>query len=204
MREIWFIRHGESMANAGFKTTDHATIPLTEKGKEQAIMVSEEITKKPDLIVLSKFSRTHETAEPTFKKFNGTKIETLNLHEYNYLAEDRCIDLTPKERKPLVEDYFNRCDANYIDGIGAESFVEFHRRIISSLKELETKKDEFIVVFTHGNVMRLIWQFITVNPQSIDNSTMKEFYGLTTSLAIPNTKIIKTTFDQNGWNIFEI
>lgn len=126
------------------------------------------------------------------------------MHEYNYLAEDRCIDLTPKERKPLVEDYFNRCDANFVDGIGAESFVEFHRRIIVSLKELETKKDEFIVVFTHGNVMRLIWQFITENPQSIDDSTMKEFYGLTASLAIPNTKIIKTTFDQNGWNIFEI
>lgn len=204
MKKIWFIRHGESMANAGFKTTDHATIPLTEKGKQQAIIVSEEITKKPDLIILSKFSRTHETAEPTFKKFNGTRIEILDLHEYNYLAEDRCIDLTPKERKPLVEAYFNRCDANFVDGMGAESFVEFHRRIILSLKKLETKKDEFIVVFTHGNVMRLIWQHITENPQLINDSTMKEFYTLTTSLAIPNTKIIKTTFDQNGWNISEI
>ena len=199
MKEIWFIRHGESMANAGYKTTDHATIPLTEKGKEQAIIVSKEITKKPDLIVLTKFSRTHETAEPTFNKFNGTKIQILDLHEYNYLAENRCIDLTPKERKPLVDEYFDRCNANFIDGEGAESFVQFHHRIITSLKKLEQKNEEFIVVFTHGNVMRLIWQYINHETKAVNDSIMKDFHGLTTSLEVPNTKIFKTTFDDNTW-----
>ncbi|MGV0966064.1 histidine phosphatase family protein [Empedobacter falsenii] len=199
MKEIWFIRHGESMANAGYKTTDHATIPLTEKGKEQAIIVSKEITKKPDLIVLTKFSRTHETAEPTFNKFNGTKIQILDLHEYNYLAENRCIDLTPKERKPLVDEYFDRCNANFIDGEGAESFVQFHHRIITSLKKLEQKNEEFIVVFTHGNVMRLIWQYINHKTLTVNDTVMKDFHGLTTSLAVPNTKIFKTTFDDNTW-----
>lgn len=201
MKNIWFIRHGESMANAGFKTTNHATIPLTEKGKLQAISIAKEITQQPDLIVLTKFTRTHETAEPTIEKFPGIKSEILELHEYNYLAEERCIDFTPKERKPLVEDYFNRSDANFIDGDGAESFKQFHHRIIASLKELEQKNEQFIIVFTHGNVMRLIWQYISEKLEFVDDEKMKEFYGLTTSLAVPNTRIFKTIFDNNNWKI---
>ena len=36
MKKIWLIRHGESIANAGEPTQDHAAIPLSEKGLQQA------------------------------------------------------------------------------------------------------------------------------------------------------------------------
>ena len=36
MRKVRLIRHGESAANAGEASTDHARIPLTAKGVEQA------------------------------------------------------------------------------------------------------------------------------------------------------------------------
>ena len=36
MKHVWFIRHAESASNAGSKTSDSATIPITDLGQKQA------------------------------------------------------------------------------------------------------------------------------------------------------------------------
>lgn len=43
MKEIWFIRHGESASNAGEVTNAPDSIPLTVKGHKQALKLSEPI-----------------------------------------------------------------------------------------------------------------------------------------------------------------
>lgn len=40
MKHVRLIRHGESAANAGEPSLDHATIPLTQRGIEQANFVA--------------------------------------------------------------------------------------------------------------------------------------------------------------------
>lgn len=55
MKKIWLIRHGESIANAGEPTQDHAAIPLSEKGLQQAQELALAIPSAPDLIVTSPF-----------------------------------------------------------------------------------------------------------------------------------------------------
>ncbi|KIC83930.1 hypothetical protein RR51_03725 [Pseudomonas sp. C5pp] len=57
MKNVRLIRHGESAANACQPTRDHASIPLTTKGLEQAHMVARSFTSAPDLIVASPFHR---------------------------------------------------------------------------------------------------------------------------------------------------
>jgi len=44
MKEIIFIRHAESIANAGGRTTDIASITLSERGIQQAINLAESFT----------------------------------------------------------------------------------------------------------------------------------------------------------------
>ncbi|MCQ9186338.1 histidine phosphatase family protein, partial [Streptomyces sp. IBSBF 2953] len=44
MKHTRLIRHGESAANAGEASLDHATIPLTTKGVEQASLVAGSFT----------------------------------------------------------------------------------------------------------------------------------------------------------------
>ena len=56
MRQVRLIRHGESAANAGEASLDHATIPLTSKGVEQAYLVVCSFRSAPDLFVASPFS----------------------------------------------------------------------------------------------------------------------------------------------------
>ncbi|WP_430738566.1 histidine phosphatase family protein [Pseudomonas putida] len=47
MKNVRLIRHGESDANAGKPTWDHASPPLTATGLEQAHMVAQLITPRP-------------------------------------------------------------------------------------------------------------------------------------------------------------
>ena len=72
---ILLIRHGESLANAGGIVDNHITIPLTEKGYQQAYKVSLEINTKPDLIITSAYTRARETAKYTIEKYNDTILE---------------------------------------------------------------------------------------------------------------------------------
>jgi broad specificity phosphatase PhoE len=64
MKEIWLIRHAESAANAGAVTSSPETIPLTEKGLQQARRVAAWFDKQPDIIAVSRYMRTQQTATP--------------------------------------------------------------------------------------------------------------------------------------------
>jgi hypothetical protein len=61
MKHVRLIRHGESAANAGEATLDHATITLTPKGVEQAQLVALSFNHAPALIVASPFTRAHSS-----------------------------------------------------------------------------------------------------------------------------------------------
>lgn len=65
MKHVKLIRHGESAANAGEPTRDHASTPLTAKGMEQDHMVAQSITRAPDLILASPFMHAQATSLAT-------------------------------------------------------------------------------------------------------------------------------------------
>uniref|UniRef100_UPI0013DEE621 phosphoglycerate mutase family protein n=1 Tax=Pseudomonas viridiflava TaxID=33069 RepID=UPI0013DEE621 len=74
-------RHGESAANAGAPTQDHASIPLTEHGVDQARRVALSFANAPDLIVTSPFSRALATAQFTASAFPSVSVETWPIQE---------------------------------------------------------------------------------------------------------------------------
>lgn len=65
MKNVRLIRHGESAANAGEASLDHASIHLTLKGIEQANLVARSFNHAPDLIVTSPLSRAQATTMAT-------------------------------------------------------------------------------------------------------------------------------------------
>lgn len=50
MTKVWFIRHGESEANAGAISNDPANIPLTKQGRQQAEHISTLFDNVPSLL----------------------------------------------------------------------------------------------------------------------------------------------------------
>ena len=177
-KKIWFIRHGESTANAGAATSDHKTIPLSLRGQEQAESISRSILDVPTLIVTSAFDRTGQTAEPTIKKFPSTRCEVWEVEEYTYLAPHTCINTTAAERKGRVAEYWEQLDVDYVDGEGAESFNGLLGRANAVIDRLRRVESGFIVIFTHALFMQAIEAVRASEGREDAKSIMKRFREL--------------------------
>ncbi len=196
IKEVLFIRHAESAANAGLPTSDPASIPLTEKGVQDAIALSNRLD-KPDLFIVTPYIRTQQTAQPTLNKYPDVPVETWSLQEYNFLSPSRCVDTTVEERKPWVLDYWGRCDPDHVDGEGAESFHAFQERVVTSIQRLERLPFSHINVFTHGQVIRAIVQYMDSAPYSA--VPMVDFRDHFLVLPVSNAQVIKAIFVEGRW-----
>jgi len=189
---IYLIRHAESESNAGGKTANAKDIPLTEKGVQQSLDLVQKIPKKPDLIVVSPYPRTQQTAAPLIEKFPTVSVEIWNVHEFTYLDADRCNGTTITERKVIAEEYLAQNDPDLVHGNGAESFNQMLQRVdelLERLKKIDSSK--FVVIFTHALFMRAI--LARIERKSV---TFDDVFGDST-IIINNTDIIELGF-QHG------
>ena len=175
MKNVRLVRHGESAANAGAVTLYHASIPLTEKGIEQAKRVARSVGCAPELIVASPFSRARATADASVSVFPEAPFETWPIEEFTYLDPTRCVNTTVGQRKAWVEQYWANADPSYIDGEGAESFLEFVGRARSFLDHLATHPAQDILVFSHGQFLNAVAWLIERKPLRVDAQAMIEW-----------------------------
>lgn len=199
MKRIWFIRHAESAANAGLPTTSPDSIPLTEKGLQQAEELAKLITAPPNLFVMTRHIRTQQTAKPVLEKFPQVPTAIWPLHEFDFLSPEQCTGTTVEQRKPWVTEYWQQCDPDFVHGVGAESFAAFKSRVITSLTRLEASPYDFIIIFAHGHVMRAIWQYLATGHSVNDKEAMQHFRDIMSKLPVPNTTIFKANFHNGAW-----
>ena len=190
---IWIVRHGESTANAGGITSDHKTITLSPRGQAQAQDLSLSYPEPPTLLITSPFDRTGQTAEPTIKKYPSAKCEVWPVEEFTYLSPSSCVNTTAAERKERRDEYWERCDPDYIDGEGAESFNMLLARAKTAIDRLSRLDEGFIVMFTHGLFMQAIWGIWTCEGESA-KELMAEFKQL---IQFGNCEILK--WDENNY-----
>ncbi|HEX3732950.1 MAG TPA: phosphoglycerate mutase family protein [Mycobacteriales bacterium] len=150
---MWLVRHGQSAANAGEATSDPATIPLTDVGHEQARKLARDIGWVPDLVVTSPFTRARQTARPLLDRCPQVATEVWPIHEFTYLASQRCANTTWQQRRPLVAAYWDREDLDFVDGPGAESFAQLAQRAKAFHRRLAEQKGS-IVAFGHETFFR--------------------------------------------------
>ncbi|MGH3426332.1 MAG: histidine phosphatase family protein [Terriglobales bacterium] len=150
---VWLVRHGQSAANAGGATSDPATIPLTDVGHGQARKVARDIGRVPDLVVTSPFTRARQTARPLLDRCSQVATEVWPIHEFTYLAPQRCVNTTRQQRRPLVAAYWDREDFDFVDGPGAESFAKLAQRAKAFHRRL-AEQQGLIVVFGHETFFR--------------------------------------------------
>lgn len=191
-KPVWFVRHGESQANAGLATIKADTIPLTSNGAAQAARVADWLPAPPALIVVSPYLRAKQTAEPSIRRFPAARVEEWPVHEFTYLAVDG--ETTAADRRPRVVDYWQGSDPNLRDGADVESFAEFINRARTTLTNLKRADDSAIAVFTHGQFIRALMWLVLTDPKVIDPSSMKEFYSFLCAVPFPNAGVIEFAF----------
>lgn len=175
MKIVRLIRHGQSTANTGAATQNHASIPLTDKGIQQAQQVAHSFTHAPELIAVSAFSRAQQTAGATAAVFPSTPFETWLVQEFTYLNPIRCVNTTVTQRRAWVEAYWNRAEPCYSDGDGAESFSDFIARAQSCLDRLAAHPAQHIAVFSHGQFLNAVAWLLECKPQNIDGQAMADW-----------------------------
>ena len=198
-KTIWLIRHAQSRANASKDyRADNFSVPsvqLSDLGLKQAEGVINYFDTAPDLIITSSYIRTKQTAKHLIKKYPYVPQEEWDIHEFTYLSLDRCFNTSFGERKPLVDAYWERNEPNYKDGEGAESFVDFTNRTSRAIKTLKTRKEKFIVLFSHEYTISLVKYLLERNPKQITPKEMREFREYFLTNRVGNASRVEVDFN---------
>ncbi|EGJ50930.1 histidine phosphatase family protein [Desulfocurvibacter africanus] len=191
--EIWLIRHGQSMANAGEMTTAPGTAGLTDLGRRQAAMIAKAIPRKPERIIVSPYDRTRQTAGPSMARFPDTAVEEWPLQEFTYLLPAKYNGTTLEQRRPMENEYWSRLDPAYVEGRGTESFLGMLDRVEAAWERLRQMQG-FTLLFSHGQIMRAFFMLLFegfLDYRQDTGRAMSMFLGLRTGLFIPNGSIMR-------------
>jgi broad specificity phosphatase PhoE len=189
--EIWLIRHGESESNAGLPTSDTAKIALTPTGIAQAKHVVAAFTRPPAVIVTSPYLRAIQSAQPTIERFPQARLEEWPVHEYTYLSLASRHNTTLHERRPQIDAYWERCDPQYVDGDGAESFAALVVRAKRVMERIKCLDDDFVAIFSHGLFIRTLLWVQLAGPVEIDAALMQRYRRFISGFSAPNGSIMK-------------
>ncbi len=150
MKTIYFVRHGESEANAaGITAGGGMDVDLTETGRQQAQKVGEALKNKGiEQIVSSPMKRAYNTAVIVAQTigYDPAKILINPLFTERHLGE-----LTGAKREQ-VRTYY---DAGILPA-SAEQTGALYKRIIEGLEWLKTLPANKIVLVSHGGPGRMI------------------------------------------------
>jgi broad specificity phosphatase PhoE len=158
---LYFVRHGESEANAARRFAGQSDSPLTERGRRQAEAVAEELAKvKFDRIVSSDLSRTRDTAEVIARR-QGIGVEVI--------PELREIDVGERTGTPFDEarGLPNWSDDGFVAWPGGETLDGVLARVLGAIDRLTRESPgKTILVVGHGGVNRiLISHFLGILPK---------------------------------------
>ncbi len=201
-KEVWFIRHGESISNANLPTKHPAASELTEKGHREAEYIAQAFTDKPDLIVVSPYIRARQTAVPTINRFNPVNVTEWPIHEFSYLHPERYNGTTGHDRWPEAKAFWERMDPLEKEGNEGESFTELLARVHAMDRQLRQEPAQFIAIFSHGLFLRaFLWMTLTGIREATQQS-MEKYLFFSRGISMPNGSILKTRFEADGRILF--
>lgn len=198
MAEVWLIRHGESESNAGYVTKNASDADLTERGRQQALEVCRLFLRAPDLIVVTPYPRTQQTAEATRKRFPHSPCEVWALQEFCALDATKYGGTTTLQRGPMMRAYWDRADPDYVDGAGAESFNALLSRIKKGFEKMQALPANFFVgAFLHGYVIGVM-KLLLLRPAMGAGEMMTVFSEYHSRNPVANGSILRVTADAQG------
>ena len=162
MKRIYLVRHGESEGNINGKFGQPFDGPLSDLGEKQASMIAERAKNIDfDVIIASPSKRAFQTAEKISEKTGKEIVPSKLFVERRRPSE--LVGLSWEDEKVveyvrLREENKNDPDFRYSD---EEVFVDLDKRAGEALDFLKERKEENILVATHGIFMKaLLGKFV--------------------------------------------
>ncbi|MEM7619852.1 MAG: histidine phosphatase family protein [Pseudomonadota bacterium] len=194
-KDVWFVRHAESITNAGGAWDDPATIPLTPLGYTQVNRVTEKLKThtKPSLIVTSPYIRTHETAKPILAYWDDVEHVVWPIHEFTYLSAERLGVTTMQSRFEDMSVYWNRNDPDYVDGPDAESYREFIGRVDETIARIREIAQPNTLIFSHGQFLKALFYRLEYAKDG-GLFPMSDLRKFSQEFSVKNTSVARYTF----------
>ena len=167
MKNLYFLRHGESVMNVAQLSSGHTDTPLTKKGHKQAEEAGKLVKTqglKFDVILSSPLQRAHNTAKhvATAIDYPIELIEILDdLKERNFGDLDSK-NMTKDYGIDLAYYYANPRSADHIPNI--ETIEQLHKRAEKVFEYLKSRPEEMILVVGHGAFLRSLQRVINNQP----------------------------------------
>lgn len=191
---FYFVRHGESILNSqGIRQGSEGS--LSDKGKAQADITGQRLKhRKIEVLLVSPYTRTRETAAEINKYLNKPI-------EYNDLLKERRNPSEivgqhaddPEVRKivDLIDRSYHLDDYRYSD---EENFEDLRDRAKALLAYLETRKEKTVLVVTHGIFLKMFIAYMLYR----DNLTASGYNKLSFFNASNNAAITVCEY-VDGW-----
>ncbi len=197
---IYFVRHGQSTANAGGVTMEHADIPLSQLGRAQATLLAALLEVQPVLVLTSTYLRARETAKPLCDKTGCPATPHPLLHEFSNLDPTGLAGMTGAERGPIAAAYWDQADPQLRSGLRGETFEEFDARVTAFLGELPHLPNP-TVAFGHGMwTALLLWKLLGFSAE--DSIGMRAFRRFQQGLPMPNCAVYTVEQMASGrWSL---
>lgn len=151
MKTLFMVRHATSRTNIGEHWGDGpATIPLTDFGHAQAQDFSANWKIRPDLIVVSHYTRSIQTATPLAEKY-VLPLVTMAVQEFTYWDYQLTTQREYDEIRKSANAFWKRLDPfEKGGGSHAENFVEFVERCKTFRQFVEHEPFANLVCVSHG------------------------------------------------------
>jgi broad specificity phosphatase PhoE len=194
MTTFYLIRHGETEANAGRVIQGQSNSLLTEKGRQQAADLAQELKSVQFAAAYSSdLSRAKDTADILIKDRDLKLVTDPGLRERNF---------GHYQGQPghLLDDYFEQLYKKTDDEVfnwqfeDLESDAAVYQRFMAVMTEAaKDHPDQNVLVVTHGGLMRI---FLYKNGYA-DNQEL----GL---LALKNTGYVIADYAENRFKIKQV
>jgi broad specificity phosphatase PhoE len=161
LRTLTFVRHGQSLANAGGLTMPHADIPLTDEGHEQARRLAGLLPAQPALVLASPFLRARQTAIPYCERTGmPAQVQPL-LQEFDAIDPNLLEGMNGAQRRPIADGFWQAGDAHARMGDTAETFHEFGQRVQRFMDDVLPHLPDRTIIFGHGQwIAMLCWKLL--------------------------------------------
>lgn len=193
MKKIYFVRHGESEGNIGpIRQTSASS--LSKNGKSQAAFVAERCANLPiEVVLCSTMNRAKETAQIILDKVSKP-IEHSDL----FVERRRPSEVLGKPKDdPVAHNAEKEIKAHFHEPgwrfSDEENFDDLKNRALAVLQHLADRKEENILVITHGFFMRIVMACVVFG----DALKGEECERFIRTFHMENTGITVLGYDEN-------
>jgi broad specificity phosphatase PhoE len=197
-RTLTFVRHGQSLANAGGVTMPHHAIPLTALGHRQAGRLAQLLHDAPAEVLVSPFERARDTAAPYLARL-GLGVRVVDrLREFESIDPAELAGLNGEQRRPITDAYWAGGEPDRRMGAQAETFRESVARVEAFMAEDLPRMPDRSVVFGHGMwTAMLIWRLLGFRAD--DGLAMVAFRRFQLGLPMPNGAVWRLHEAGDTW-----